>query len=100
WTLNLWLNSPNTNADYDPRTLAAKAFQNTVNFKNGLPKGDGQIIIEKEEFIAESQRIGYRNIICQAEGTINISKDKPEIKPFFKDQYYGFTGVYEVLAEK
>ena len=100
FTLNLWLNAPNATADYDPREKAAKAFTNTVNYKMGLPKTDGQIIIEKEEMKSMLTTAGFETLECSGEGTINLSKDKVEINPFFKSEYYGFTGVYEILAQK
>jgi len=100
FTLNLWLNAPNATEDYNPREKAAKAFANTVNYKKGLPKSDGQIIIEKEEMISMLAEAGFETLHCAGEGMINLTNDKIKINPFFKSEYFGFTGVYEILAQK
>ncbi len=100
FTLNLWVNSPNATADYDPREKAAKAFTNTINYKMGLAKSDGQIIIEKEEMNSMLSDAGFETLHCEGEGEINLFKDKIRTTPFFKSEYYGFTGVYEIIAEK
>ena len=100
YTLNLWLNAPNAAGDYDPREKAAKAFMNTVNYKNGLPKSDGQIIIEKEEMQAMLSDTNFKVLHCAGEGMIDITNGLVKPTSFFPSEYHGFSGVYEILAEK
>lgn len=101
WSLNLWINAPNSTVDYDPKYNVAKAFTNTANYERGLPKGEGQLIIEKEELTEMINNAGFSNIICQDEGTINVNHHPLlKITPFFKGEYYGHTGVYEIIADK
>ncbi len=101
WTLNYWINSPNKAKDHDPIANAVKAFNNTLNYRKGMPKGEGQIIIEPEELLELMKDSGFVNAICKPEGMINLSIDeKIKENPFFKEKYHGFTGVYEIIAEK
>ena len=98
WSLNLWANEPNKTADYNPRINAAKAFQNTVDYFSGKPKGEGQLIIEQEQMIQLLNSAGFIDTICAGEGEIDLNGSNPV--PFFKAEYMGFTGVYEVLSTK
>lgn len=99
WSLNLWKNEPNKTADYNPRINVAKAFQNTVDYLSGKPKGEGQLIIEKKEMVSWMEEIGFQIDDIGAEGTL-IKNSVFRSNPFFKGEYFGFDGVYEILAKK
>ncbi len=97
YTLNLWFNLPNKTADYDPRQYAVYAMQNTIDYFAGKVKGKGQIIIEKTHATEMCKAAGFSVMKIASEGTIDLS-GAGLIKPFFPGEYFGFDGVYEVLA--
>jgi SAM-dependent methyltransferase len=99
WSLNLWKNSPYQTTDYNPRANVAKAFQNTVNYGSDLPIGEGQLIIEPEEMAAWVTDLKFKILGQGGDADINL-RDDIEMQPFFKSEYYGFTGIHELLVEK
>jgi len=103
WFLHLWKNEPNKTDDYDPRALAADVFRNTLAYrlKGKAPPPGGQVLIEREELVKESARLGFAVVGSGAEGTLNLDptlSDPPE--PFFRGTYESHEGCYEVLLEK
>ena len=99
WSINLWKNAPNKTSDYDPKANVAKHFTNTVLYSQGLPKGPSQLIIEKDEMQAMVEKAGFSGLKMDGEGKLKVDPNM-EVKPFFKDEYYGFTGIYELIATK
>jgi ubiquinone/menaquinone biosynthesis C-methylase UbiE len=99
WALNCWFNSPNKVEDYDPRFGVSEMFQNTILTQQGKMKGGGAILIEKDEMIQMLEETGFVNIRIAGEGLLKTDNNI-ETQSFFKDQYYGFDGVYEVLCDK
>lgn len=100
WYLNLWKNHPNKADNYDPKEWAAKAFMNTYNYEKGkdfFPIGG--IIIEKEEMIEELKKKGFEIIAEGNEGTINLTETDTDIPQFFKGEYEGHCGVFEIIAK-
>jgi len=100
WALNSWFNAPNKTSDYDPRSNVSKMFENTVLYNNGFPKREGQLIIEKKEMLDFLSSIGFVDCLIGPEGTLHINESSEKPAPFFAKEYFGFDGIYEVLAKK
>lgn len=101
WFVHLWKDEPNKGGGYEPKEWAAKAFINTYNYNKGnefLPIGG--FIIEEDEMINELQKVGFEIIRKGPEGTINLDPENIRIKPFFKSEYGGWTGPFEILVKK
>jgi ubiquinone/menaquinone biosynthesis C-methylase UbiE len=102
WYLHLWLNRYNEINGYSPRHYAAKTFLNTIEYemsKKYAPQY-GDIIIERDDLLMEIENNGLTMIACGDEGTVNIHADKAKITPFFKGEYNGLPGTYELLAKR
>ena len=98
WFKHLWYTEPNITVDYVPRKFAAEAWLNTYRYQIGdLVDFSGQIIIEPSELIDEMQGLGLINIVSDGEGLLGNPQNKDV---FFKKEYYGDTGVYEIIGEK
>jgi SAM-dependent methyltransferase len=101
YALHRWFNSPNRTKGFDPRESTVKALYNRIKLDKGLTKENGQVLIEIKEFKELLKATGFFDFQIKDEGTINVKSHKKIIStPFFKGEYYGFTGVYEVLATK
>lgn len=101
WYKHLWYNEHNKTDGYDPKLVAAKAFMNTWRYGSGLEPDDGvDIMIEPDELRERLSLNGFTDITTAAEGRLNFSGDDGEIEPFFKGEYMGDLGVYEVVAIK
>ena len=55
------------------------------------------IIIEPKELIKAMEDLKIKNIKMDGEGLLNNPRNK---KTFFKKNYYGDIGVYEIIGEK
>jgi ubiquinone/menaquinone biosynthesis C-methylase UbiE len=102
WYKNLWYNLPNPAADYDPKLVAARAFMNTWKYQNGQVSEDGvDIIIEPEQLEGELKELGFDQIAQAGEGLLLASHpEQAASQAFFKGEYLGDLGVYEVIAAK
>ncbi len=102
WYKNLWYNLPNPAADYDPKLVAARAFMNTWKYQNGQGSEDGvDIIIEPEQLKEELEKLGFDHIAQAGEGLLLASHPEQAARQaFFKGEYLGDLGVYEVIAAK
>lgn len=101
YILNMWGERPHRSSDFDPREAAANTFRNTLEYeKHGTAPQGGQILITRDEARAELDRLGFDVIALAAEGSVNLRPGEIEPKPFFKSEYLGLPGCYEVLAEK
>ncbi len=98
WYVFLWNTEHNKTKDYDPRTVVAKTFIDTVAYeKTSLHEVNTQIIIDKAQLIYEMHRIGYTTLDGN-EGTIHTSRDGPEPKPLLLGEYGGESAVYEIIG--
>ena len=98
WYKFLWYSNYNQVEDYSPRKVAAEAWMNTYKYQTNLPlKFPTQLIIEPEELMKELKALKIKKIKMDGEGLLNNPKNK---KVFFKKNYYGDIGVYEVIGEK
>lgn len=101
YILNMWTERPNRASDFDPRQAAANTFINTLAYeKNRAAPENGQILITPEEARFELDQLGFEVVSLKPEGTINLHPNQATPKPFFKAEYMGLPGCYEVLAEK
>ncbi|MGE4291015.1 MAG: class I SAM-dependent methyltransferase [Desulfovibrio sp.] len=101
YILNMWRERPHRSSDFDPREAAANTFRNTLEYeKHGTPPQGGQILITQGEARAQLERLGFDVLALAAEGSVNLRPGEIEPKPFFKSEYLGLPGCYEVLAEK
>jgi SAM-dependent methyltransferase len=101
WYIFNLLERPNITEDYCPRRMAIGAIKNSLEFyESGARKPNQSIIMPSDFVLKYLTKIGFRKIIRAGEGKINI--ESREVKPlsFFKDEYYGEEGVYEVLCQK
>jgi SAM-dependent methyltransferase len=102
WYQHLWMDQPNKTSDYDPQLWAANAMLNTWNYQHGKATEPGvDILISPDELMAELMTLGCGDIEMAAEGCLRTS-DLPsaQSKAFFKGEYGGNLGVYEMLARK
>jgi ubiquinone/menaquinone biosynthesis C-methylase UbiE len=103
WYIHLWVREINRAPDYDPREWVAKAFMNTVLYRDGEPIYDfGGLIIEQEELYDELTRSGCEVLHQGAEGTILVpgAPPDPPPQPFFRGEYEGRAGLYEMVGRK
>lgn len=101
YILNMWLNRPNRQADFDPREAAAHTFLNTLRYEQErIHPEKGQIIITQDEAVSELESLGFSHIEAGSEGTINVNSENDAPEPFFQSEYYGFPACYEILAIK
>jgi SAM-dependent methyltransferase len=100
WYVHLWLNSPNQSEGYDPRKFAADTFVQTVEYERTGKFEGGNLIIEKDNLVSFLSGLGFVQIITSGEGMLELGSNKSCPTPFFKSEYYGLPGVYEVLARK
>jgi len=101
WYTFLWNEEHNKAPDYDPKSVAAKTFSDTLVYKReGVFVSGMRTIIEKNELMEELDSLGFYNIASGAEGTLHVDLTEAPPKPFFKGRYNGLTGVHEIVAEK
>jgi SAM-dependent methyltransferase len=101
WYLHCWKNEPFREGEYDPRLAAAQSLVSTVQYERAgrfdvLGLG---LIIDQYEMVDSMQQMGFEIIGQGAEGTVNVTGIKAA-EPFFKSEYEGQTGVFEILAVK
>lgn len=98
WYYNLIINEHNKTIDYNPREYAIDAFLNTERYNNNkkLYKSGHDVIIEKTEIRSEMKHLGFTDIQIDGEGKINAKN----AHPFFKEEYFGEVGCYELIAKK
>ena len=101
WYLFLWKEEHNQANDYDPKAIAAQTFSDTLCYdRDDVYKLGMNLIIEPESLHSELQRLGFQGISLAAEGTLHLNKDVTQPQPFFKAEYYGQPGIYEVIGTK
>ncbi len=101
WYIFLWQEEHNKAEDYDPKAIAARTFADTLRYEREQTYELGMnLIIEPENLETELLKLGFSNLYREREGGLHLNLDVPAPKPFFKGEYYGQPGVYEVVAEK
>ena len=101
WYLHLWKNRPNRAADHDPRETAARSFLNTLEYQRaGTAPGSGHVIVGRQEMARELCGLEMEIVASGDEGTITVDASAPKPQPFFRGEYEGHEGCYELLAER
>ena len=101
WYMFLWEEEHNKTSDYDPKALAARTLQDTLEYeRHGLFKENGSLMISEDDLIAELQKIGFENFQVSSEGCLHLDNAFEGPKSFFKGEYKGLTGVFEIVATK
>jgi len=101
WYKHLWNTQHNKVDGYDPSLIVAKAFMNTWNYNNfGTCERGVDIIIEVDELKKELEKNNFAEVKIAGEGELQIEKAMKIVAPFFKGNYGGDLGVYEVLSRK
>lgn len=101
WYIFLWQEEHNKADDYDPKAIAARTFTDTLRYdRDNVFEPGMNLIIEPRVLEWELQKLGFLNIRTASEGELCITPDTLAPKPFFKGEYYGQAGVYEILAKK
>lgn len=97
-----WREQPNKSASHDPRKWAALAFYNTWRLENALDPVEWPLsIIDPAELHEELERVGFVDRVQSAEGTYRAPGYTGLGEPsFFKGEYDGDLGVYEVVATR
>lgn len=99
WYLHNLLEGHNDSESFSGREMAIASIENSINyFAVEEYNTSAQLIIPSKVMKAHLSKAGFQDIITGAEGTIRIKN--VEIKPFYKESYFGKEGVYEILAWK
>ena len=101
WYLHNLLNDHNSVEDFSSQKMAVKAIRDSLDYFSGDSLDSGSsIIMPKKITFNYLKKIGFELLNSGGEGTINLRKNEVTISPFFKSEYYGEEGVYEILARK
>jgi SAM-dependent methyltransferase len=101
WYLHLWADEPNRADDYDPKAIAARTFADTLRYdRDGIYEPGMNLIIEPQTIKEELQRLNFTGIQIASEGCLSLNPDGHSPKPFFKGEYKGQVGIYEVVATR
>lgn len=101
YIVNMWRNRPNRTSDFDPREAAARTFMNTIAYeRDRTPPVGGQILIDPADAAKELAALGFEAIRVAPEGALNLAPGRVVPKSFFRAEYDGLPGCYEVLATK
>lgn len=100
WYLNLWQNEVNKTVDYDPKSVAAQAFADTLQYlRNGVFDDGASLIIEPHEIKELFNQLGFAEVHIGNEGTLTFS-ETGDVSPMLTGDYHGFTAVFEFVAKK
>ena len=101
WYLHCWKNEPHRRDNYDPRLASAQSLVSTVQYeRSGWFDANGLgLIIDQNEMLEQLRQIGFQIIGHGNEGSINVT-GIAAAESFFRGEYEGHAGVFEVLAVK
>jgi SAM-dependent methyltransferase len=101
WYMFLWQEEHNMADDYDPKAVAARTLFDTLRYdREGHYEPGMNFLIEPLDLENELRQLGFTNIQTDHEGCLHLDANSPKAKPFFKGEYCGQVGVYEVVAKK
>lgn len=101
WYMFLWQEEHNKADDYDPKAMAARTLTDTLRYdREGYYEPGVNIIIEPKYMEQEMLRLGLHGMEFASEGTLHLNQSAPIPIPFFKGEYNGQLGIYEVIAKK
>lgn len=101
WYHHLWSTSHNGTETYNPRMVAAEVLSNTLAYMVGEFEPDGgHLLIDPDELKRELSQNGFESISYGPEGTVTLPGRSRTGSSFFKGEYMGALGVYEILARR
>jgi SAM-dependent methyltransferase len=101
WYVFLWKEEHNKANDYDPRMIAANSFKDTLSYdRYGHFQPGMSISIEPQQMEIELLQLGHTDIKIADEGCLYLDSDNIKPQSFFKGEYYGLAGVYEIISKK
>ncbi len=101
WYLFLWNEEHNKADDYDPKAIAASTFTDTLRYEREKIFQPGMnLIIDPNSLKSAMHHLGFMDIELAAEGHLRLNKAYAEPNPFFKGEYYGQLGAYEIIGTK
>jgi len=101
WYKFLWFTEHNKGPDYDPRRSAANALGNTIDYDRTGKTSGGDIIIDQNDLISRLRDARFTHIEVGEEGCLGATDlEAARAKAFFRGEYGGDLGVYEVIATK
>jgi ubiquinone/menaquinone biosynthesis C-methylase UbiE len=101
WYMFLWQEEHNKADDYDPKAVAARTLSDTIRYdRENYYESGMNLVIEPRSIELELRRMGFENIQTAPEGNLHLNKSYAAPKNFFKGEYSGQIGVYEMTAKK
>lgn len=101
WYIFLWQTEHNKADDYDPKLIASKSFNQTLDYERNLreyKEGD-HYIINSNDVCSILRDIGFENTFCSEEGSIAITEGSQSLN-FVKGMYMGLPCASEILTFK
>ena len=99
WYLHNMIDGHNSTASFSSRQMAIDTIKDSFKYYiDGIHQPGSSVLMDCEIVVKELLKMGFEIIAQGAEGTINLSEET--ITPFFKGEYYGEEGVFEILAVK
>jgi SAM-dependent methyltransferase len=100
WYLHNLMTAHNASATFDPAAMAVATLENSLAFyATGRRRQGGQIVTPSSVLLPELEREGFEILAVGPEGT--LASDGEEKGPsFYRGDYYGAEGVYELIARK
>jgi ubiquinone/menaquinone biosynthesis C-methylase UbiE len=100
WYIYNLLSPHHPSRNFDPRQMAIDALSNTVAFFAEKKECfEGQISVPSAILRKYLESIGFERVMVTGEGKIKFD-DRIDVPSFFKAEYCGLEGVYELLAWK
>lgn len=100
WYIYNLKNDHNSNSEFSSQQMALNTFRDSmIYYSQNIKVPGSQTIMPVEVTINLMKEIGFKHIIWDGDGMINLT-NKKNVKQFFHKYYYNEVGVYEVLCQK
>ena len=100
WYLHNFATAHNASATFDPRAMAVETLENSLTYyAEGRRVPGRQIATPSAVMRAELERNGFEIVAIAPEGTY-CAEGAEKGASFYRGDYYGAEGVYEVIARK
>lgn len=101
WYLHNLENNHNGSNFFSAKKMAIESIQNSFNFyANNKRERGKQIIMPVDYTLRIMRKLGFSGLITDGDGLLNFNKKITEPLSFFKKEYKGQSGVYEVIGQK